>query len=301
MSTLAALDGVKFPVQVGVSILGSLLLYLGPMGPLLLSMLHFNIPYIERVLRDVDGHDAGDGLGGDDERYIDLPKFDVPGMEEALAEANAQIAREATPEPPTPPDPAPPTSDLTPPVPPTDVPAQTANDAKTKPEPQASPEAKPGGHQAVAGAATGADTHGNPDKSTWRNQKTDGGNGGRGKPAACEADDPRVRTVGDVTEVDRAAVDYYAKNLAELSALGDAGVHRNVEGRVDGFRVGLGRCGLLYEAGFRNGDVVHAVNDVPIYNVVDAARAYAKLRSADEFQVRVTRKRALVTLKFRVV
>lgn len=286
-------EGAKRGAQVGISILWALLLYFGPMGPLLLSLVHFDNPFIHRILRDIEGKDDGSGLGGGDERYIDLPKFDLPEMQEAVEALQEPPKGEEAPPEEAAPDEAAPDAGADAVAPPAEKGTEPAAEKPGK---------KPG--------PDGAEKPGEGKEPHWRNQgkidaikngTTDPATGGHGKAAPCEADDPRVRTVGNVTEIDRSAVEFYSTHLAELDALGDAGTHRNVDGKVDGFRVGLGRCGFLYEAGFRNGDIVHAVNDTPIYNVVDAARAYLKLRTQSRFEVRISRKRHLMILKFRVV
>jgi hypothetical protein len=101
----------------------------------------------------------------------------------------------------------------------------------------------------------------------------------------------------DITEVghnryavERDLVDYYAKNLEALSRLAWVKWHENEAGKVDGFEVRRVRCGsVLYEAGLRNGDVVHAVNGRRIRSLARAIPLWWHLRRRPVVHVRITR------------
>ena len=101
----------------------------------------------------------------------------------------------------------------------------------------------------------------------------------------------------DITEVghnryavERDLVDHYAKDLEALSRLARVKWHENEAGKVDGFEVRRVRCGsVLYEAGLRNGDVVHAVNGRRIRSLARAVPLWWQLRRRPVVQVRITR------------
>jgi hypothetical protein len=101
----------------------------------------------------------------------------------------------------------------------------------------------------------------------------------------------------DITElghnryaVERDLVDYYAKDLQALSRLARVKWHENEAGKVDGFEVRRVRCGsVLYEAGLRNGDVVHAVNGRRIRSLARAVPLWWQLRRRPVVHVRITR------------
>lgn len=89
--------------------------------------------------------------------------------------------------------------------------------------------------------------------------------------------------------IERTLIEYYATHLGELMKLGTPYVHLGPDGKRDGFRVRLSRCSILKDGGLRSGDVVHSINEVRIYNVLDAVNAYFKLRNKPILTVKVTR------------
>ncbi len=101
----------------------------------------------------------------------------------------------------------------------------------------------------------------------------------------------------DITEVghnryavERDLVDYYAKDLEALSRLARVKWHEDEAGKVDGFEVRRVRCGsVLYEAGLRNGDVVHAVNGRRIRSLARAIPLWWQIRRRPVVHVRITR------------
>jgi type II secretory pathway component PulC len=99
--------------------------------------------------------------------------------------------------------------------------------------------------------------------------------------------------------VERDLVEFYATHLRELSRLAAVSRHET-DGRPDGFRLGMGRCSVLKQAGFRSGDVVKDVNGRRIHNLFQAVAAYVALRREKEFVVHVVRKGERLALHYRV-
>ncbi len=115
------------------------------------------------------------------------------------------------------------------------------------------------------------------------------------KPAAkppCTEDNPAVAEVEPGHwVVQRSLVEYYASHPLEFETVATYVVtHKDGAGEADGFKVGLKRCGVLWETGFRSGDVIHAVNTRTISTIMQAIGAYFALRSDEDFTVNVTRK-----------
>jgi hypothetical protein len=121
--------------------------------------------------------------------------------------------------------------------------------------------------------------------------------GARRRTHAAAAPEPCPELHPDIAQqeeyafvVERDLLEYYAHHLLELESLARVATHEDNSGEKDGFRLGIKRCSLLYQAGFRTGDVVHSVNDRRIVNVVQAVGAYMALRKQPELVVAVTRK-----------
>ena len=115
------------------------------------------------------------------------------------------------------------------------------------------------------------------------------------EPDILEAPSTTVRPITEVAPgqwtVQRSLVEYYAAHPLEFETVATYVItHKDGAGTPDGFKVGLRRCGVLWETGFRSGDVVHAVNARTISTIMQAIGAYFALRSEDEFVVNVTRK-----------
>jgi hypothetical protein len=108
----------------------------------------------------------------------------------------------------------------------------------------------------------------------------------------CTEDNPAIAEVspGHWT-VQRSLVEYYAAHPLEFETVATYVItHKDAAGTPDGFKVGLKRCGVLWETGFRSGDVVHAVNTRTISTIMQAIGAYFALRNEEDFTVNVTRK-----------
>lgn len=110
------------------------------------------------------------------------------------------------------------------------------------------------------------------------------------------------RVAADRYEVQQALMDKYVKDLDEASKLAIVAWARDEAGTIIGFKVRRIRCGSpLHEAGFRNGDVVLAVNGRTIDNIPEAVKAYMKLRRKDTFRVEVQRGAQRVKLNYTLV
>jgi general secretion pathway protein C len=63
------------------------------------------------------------------------------------------------------------------------------------------------------------------------------------------------------------------------------------DGAPNGFKLyGIRRSSPYAQLGFRNGDTVHAVNDIPLTSPDEALRAYTRLRHARRITVELTRR-----------
>jgi len=122
------------------------------------------------------------------------------------------------------------------------------------------------------------------------------------KRSCIEGDNPDIDEVSaGQYRVARALVDYYTDDLKEAARLASVAWHEDDRGKVDGFRIRHIRCGsVLYEAGLRNGDVVHQVNGKPVRNIAQALVAYRKLRKKRRLWLDVTRKGEAMGLKYKL-
>ena len=107
----------------------------------------------------------------------------------------------------------------------------------------------------------------------------------------CLDHDPGiVKTGSNRYTVDRSVIAPYA-SPQKAEELAWTAWHTDAEGEVDGFVVKRMRCGsLLRQAGFKNGDVVLAVNGNPITTLLQGFNTWRKVRKADTFRVKVQRK-----------
>lgn len=79
-------------------------------------------------------------------------------------------------------------------------------------------------------------------------------------------------------------------------------LHRGPDGAFDGFRFsGIRRDSLLDQLGLRNGDILHAVNDMPLDSVQRALAAYEALNGASHFELSLTRRGESLRLPVEVV
>lgn len=77
--------------------------------------------------------------------------------------------------------------------------------------------------------------------------------------------------------------------------------HKGADGTIDGYRVSSIRpSSMFYKLGFRNGDVVHAVNGQPLTSAEGALATYQSLKSAGSFSFDVSRKNQRQTMEYEV-
>jgi len=106
---------------------------------------------------------------------------------------------------------------------------------------------------------------------------------------------------GNSYQVDQRLFDSYTSSLNQVMELGRATPHQTGAGVV-GYRLVRVRCGSpLHAAGMRRGDVVHSVNGMPVRSIPQALLAFSKLRSSRNFTLRISRKGAPMTLRYRLI
>ena len=98
--------------------------------------------------------------------------------------------------------------------------------------------------------------------------------------------------------LERDLVEFYAGHLKELMKLGSVRANRTEAGKLDGFRVGVAKCSVLRETGFRTGDVVQDVNGVEVHDLLGAVGAYLKLRKEKHFEVHLVRRGKPLSLTY---
>jgi len=99
-----------------------------------------------------------------------------------------------------------------------------------------------------------------------------------------------VKTGSNRYTVDRSVIAPYA-SPQKAEELAWTAWHTDDHGAVDGFVVKRMRCGsLLRQAGFKNGDVVLAVNGNPITTLFQGFNTWRKVRKDDTFRVKVQRR-----------
>ncbi|MSQ01548.1 MAG: hypothetical protein EXR71_06600 [Myxococcales bacterium] len=113
-----------------------------------------------------------------------------------------------------------------------------------------------------------------------------------------DPDDGVLRVSRSSWAVERKVVDFYANNLGELMKLGWVRAHRDPDGKLRGFRVGVKKDSILRDAGFTSGDVVKSVNGIEVHDIFGALSAYFKLRKETHIEVVVTRKGRQMTLSY---
>jgi len=111
------------------------------------------------------------------------------------------------------------------------------------------------------------------------------------KKRNCLEDNPDIdRLDASTYSVDRDVLKYYRGHLKELNGLGWASTYKPT-GTSEGFIVRGIRCGNdLHEAGFRNGDVISAVNGKAVTTIPQAIAVYATQGGKDQITVSITRK-----------
>lgn len=150
----------------------------------------------------------------------------------------------------------------------------------------------------AAGAADG-DSHtlDDPDAS----KSGVGGKKPRGNKKPCEPVEEIVQVSATKWRIERDLVDYYATHLRELDRQAGVAMHQNEAGETDGARIFLPRCSVLRQAGIKNGDIIHTINDRKVTSVAEAVATYLVLRNDDNLSVALTRKTGeRLTLHYRM-
>ena len=107
----------------------------------------------------------------------------------------------------------------------------------------------------------------------------------------CMDDEPGIKKLtAERYSVERDVLQHYARNVKEASRLASVAWHRDESGRVDGFELRHIRCGSpVAQAGFRKGDVVHAINGRKIRSIPQALAAVIRLQRRSVLRVTLTR------------
>lgn len=102
--------------------------------------------------------------------------------------------------------------------------------------------------------------------------------------------------------VPRELIEYYASNPKLAFELAKTAWAKNKKGEVWGVRMRRVKPGnVLYQAGFRSGDVIRTVNGKPVASVTQALGALKQLKKKDKVEVVLKRKGAgPVTLRFEI-
>jgi hypothetical protein len=132
--------------------------------------------------------------------------------------------------------------------------------------------------------------------------------GGEARPAkkgrrCTEPTDPAIVTTGPGRwTIDQSVVRRYTRDWSRLDQLGWSQSHKDAQGRSDGLELGGIRCGSdIHDAGFRNGDVIHAVNGRKVHSIPQALMAYTALHNDETFSVEITRRGKRQVLTYRLV
>jgi general secretion pathway protein C len=128
-----------------------------------------------------------------------------------------------------------------------------------------------------------------------------GSTGARGVPKVDADIASKIRKVSATQfEVDRVAIDKLLENQAMLMQSGRM-VPDTQNGQTTGMRMyGVRPDTLLGTLGFENGDRLEKINGLGITSVETGLEAYAKLRTADRFNVTVNRRGQPTTIEYQI-
>lgn len=74
--------------------------------------------------------------------------------------------------------------------------------------------------------------------------------------------------------------------------------HKGADGRIDGFRLsGIRRSSIVASCGFKNGDVLHAVEAMPLTSPEEALAAWQALHQATTLRFDLTRRGQAITVE----
>ncbi|MCB9742765.1 MAG: hypothetical protein H6741_11995 [Alphaproteobacteria bacterium] len=124
---------------------------------------------------------------------------------------------------------------------------------------------------------------------------------GKGGERAPTGDEEGISQEGGKTIVERSVVDDALNNVDKLAGQIRAVPHKGPDGEIDGFRLSAIRRGTLFDKlGIKNGDIVHAVNGMPLTSTEGALSAYQTLSSSAEFSFDVTRRNSRQTFDYEI-
>lgn len=122
-----------------------------------------------------------------------------------------------------------------------------------------------------------------------------------GKKTKKTDDEEGITKDGEKIIVERALVDDALANVESLATKIRVVPHKGSDGSVDGYRLSAIRRGSLFDKlGIKNGDVVHAVNGMPLTSMDGAMSAFQSLQSEAEFTFDVTRRNKKSTFEYEI-
>lgn len=112
----------------------------------------------------------------------------------------------------------------------------------------------------------------------------------RGNKKPCDPVEEITRLDTYRYRVERSLVDYYAHHLKEFDRQAATSTARDERGKPEGLLVYLPRCGVLRQAGLRNGDIVLSVNDKKVATLIQGIGTWLALRKKQDITVKLRRK-----------
>ncbi len=123
----------------------------------------------------------------------------------------------------------------------------------------------------------------------------------RSPKKSSDKDDEGITKEGDKIIVERSLVEDALANVESLATKIRVVPHKGSDGEVDGYRLSAIRRGSLFDKlGIKNGDVVHAVNGMPLTSMEGAMSAFQTLQSDDDFNFEVTRRNKKQTFEYEI-
>ena len=130
-----------------------------------------------------------------------------------------------------------------------------------------------------------------PKRSTSRSSKKDDD----------DDEEDGISKDGDKIIVERRVVDEAMENIDSLASKIRVVPHKGSDGEIDGYRLSAIRRGSLFDKlGIKNGDVVHAVNDMALTSTDGAFSAYQTLQNESSFSFDVTRRNQRSTFQYEI-
>lgn len=123
------------------------------------------------------------------------------------------------------------------------------------------------------------------------------------KARPCEPDRDDIDEVAETAfRIEDRLVYFYANHVPEANKLAATWWNEDEDGEHYGFKVGRMKCGsVLHQAGFKNGDIIVAVNGLTIRSYADGVGAYMRLRAKRVLWVDVLRRGEPIRLDFVLV